>query len=200
MNRNTLRTATVVVAFLAAGQAFAAKDPAVTKPVNTLIQAIKQGRDELALKQFATEEQGKRLVSEAEWAKATPAQKKEFQELFQKLFAALGFPNFRENFKYLDAINFAGTSPTATGALADSVIVLDHPMKKQELKVKFELLKAGGGYKVVDAGIQGMGMDSMLKSIRDDNKLPEIVARDGFEGLLKIMRERLAEVQKKQKA
>jgi len=38
-------------------------------------------------------------------------------------------------------------------------------MKKQELKVKYELIKNKNGWQVIDVAVLG---DSMLKGIRDD--------------------------------
>ena len=192
------RSTLCLAALLAAGPALAGKDDAVGKPINTLVQAIKLERDELAFKQFASDEQGKRLVGDADWSKATAAQKKEFTELFNKLFARLGFPKFREYFQYLDAVNVGQTKTEGAKALADTVILINHPLKKQELKVKFELLKAAGAWKVVDAEVQGMGMDSMLKSIREGNELPKLLKDQGMEGLLKKMRETLKEEEAKQ--
>lgn len=191
------RSTLCLAALLAAGPALAAGD-AVGKPINTLVQAIKLERDELAFKQFASDEQGKRLVGEAEWAKATPEQKKEFIALFDKLFARLGFPKFREYFKYLDAVNVGQSKTAGAKAFADTVIVINHPLKKQELKVKFELLKAAGAWKVVDAEVQGMGMKSMITTIREDNGLPALIQKGGVGALLEKMRQTLKEVEASQ--
>src|SRR5512132_1630928 len=117
---NSLRSIACLAVALATAPALAAKDPAMAKPVTTLVQAIKQQRDELALKQFAAEEQGKRLVGEADWAKATDAQRKEFTDLFQKLFAKLGFPKLRQNFQYLEAVNVGNTEASGSKGSADT--------------------------------------------------------------------------------
>lgn len=186
---SSLRTTTCLVALLAAGQALAAKDPAVEKPLNTIIKSIQQQRDELALKQFAVEEQSRRLIGEEAWTKASDAQRKEFMDGFKTLFARLGFPKLRDSLKHLDGVLYPSTTVTGDKAQAESVIVIDHPMKKQELKVKYELRKEAGAWKVVDARVLG---DSMIDGIRDGNGLPELVAKKGIEGVLEEVRKQLA--------
>ncbi len=63
-------------------------------------------------------------------------------------------------------------------------------MKKQELKVKYELVKQSAGYKVIDVAVLG---DSMLTGIRDDQIKP-LLKEGGWDGVLKAMREKAAEV------
>ena len=70
------------------------------------------------------------------------------------------------------------------------MILINHPLKKQELKVKYETVKQGAGYKVIDVAVLG---DSMLTGIRDDQIRP-IMKDGGWDNLLKLMKEKNAEL------
>lgn len=160
----------------------------VSKPLKTVVNSVRYGKDKMALKLFAGEAQGKALLG-ADWDKGSDAQRKEFVQLFHVLFAKLAFPKIRKNFENLDTVLYE--NPTVTGDAAEigSTILINHPLKKQELKVRYTLVKQGG-WKVVDVSVLG---DSMLKGIRDDQIIP-LMKEGGWDGLLKAMRERDAEL------
>lgn len=187
--KRTLRLPACLLAGLLAVPALA-NDEAVLKPVKLVLGAVRQGKDSIALKQFAGEEQGKYLLGD-DWAKGTPAQRKEFTQLFQALFSKIAFPNIRDNFKHLDAVSYANTTAKGAAAEADSLILIDHPLKKQELKLQYLLAKEGGRWKVVD--VKGPGFQ-MLKDIRD-NQIRPIMAQGGWDHLLSLMRKKLQEVE-----
>ncbi len=159
------------------------------KPLKLVINSVRFGKDLAALKQFAGEEQGKQLLG-AEWAKGTPAQQKEFVELFHQLFGKMAFPKIRKNFENLDTVLYDEAVVAGDKANVGSTILINHPLKKQELKVKYELLKGKGGWSVVDVSVLG---DSMIQGIRQDQIIP-IMKDGGWDGLLKAMRERNAEL------
>ena len=161
----------------------------LSRPLKTVVNSIRYGKDLAALKVFGGEDQGKFLVADS-WAKGTDAQRKEFQELFLQLFAKIAFPKIRKNFENLDTVLYE--EPTVTGETADlaSTILINHPLKKQELKVKYHLIKHGADWKVVDVAVLG---DSMLTGIRDDQIQP-ILKEGGWDALLKAMREKTQEL------
>lgn len=163
----------------------------VVKPLKTLVSSVRYGKDKLALKHFATDDQGKLLLG-PDWSKGTDAQHKEFQELFATLFAKIAFPKVREDFKYLDAVTYSEPEVEGNKAHVGSVITIQHPMKKQELKLKYELLQEGGAWKVVDVTVLG---DSMLKGIREDQIQP-IMKEGGWPHLLELMRTKAKELEK----
>lgn len=161
----------------------------LSKPLTTIVNSVRYGKDKAALKLFASGDQGKFLVADS-WGKGTDAQRKEFEDLFMQLFGKIAFPRIRKNFENLDTILY--DEPTVTGETASiaSTILINHPLKKQELKVKYQLVKDGKGWKVVDVAVLG---DSMLTGIRDDQVQP-ILKESGWDGLLKAMREKNAEL------
>ncbi len=183
-------TRTLSLAFLVVSSlAFAGPKEELTKPLNIVVKGIRYEKYKDALKPFAGEEQGKFLTGDS-WAKATDAQKKEFVDLFHQLFGKIAFPKIHKNFENLDTILY--DEPTVNGESAEipSTILINHPMKKQELKVKYKLIKLAGGWKVVDVSVLG---DSMLKGIRDDQVQP-LLAEGGWDKLLKAMKDKNAEL------
>ena len=70
----------VLIPVLFAGSALANPSEAATKPVKTVVQAVRYSKDDLALKQFALDAQGAYLLEE-QWEKGTPAQRAEFKKL-----------------------------------------------------------------------------------------------------------------------
>jgi len=154
-----------------------------TAPLKTVVGSVKAGRDLSALKYFATEDQGKLLTQEF-WAKGTEAQHKEFTGLFQTLFGKIAFPKIRENFQYLDTVLYSKPELEGNQAKVASTILINHPLKKQELKVKYTVTRGPSGWQVVDVAVLG---DSMLEGIREDQVKP-LLKEGGWEGLLKAMR------------
>ena len=71
-----------------------------------------------------------------------------------------------------------------------STILIKHPLKNQELKVKYQLIKGKAGWGVIDVSVIG---DSMIKGIRDDQIQP-LFKEGGWDGVLKAMREKNAEL------
>ncbi len=179
-----------LTAALVATTSFAAsaKDE-VSKPLKTVVNSVRFGKDIAALKMFAGDEQGKYLLGD-EWAKGTDAQRKDFIDQFHQLFGKIAFPKIRKNFENLDTVLY--DEPTITGDRAEipSMILINHPLKKQELKLKYSLVKQGAGWKVIDVLVLG---DSMLAGIRDDQVQP-IFKEGGWEKLLTLMKAKTAEL------
>lgn len=191
MIRTLARSAAVALTFAVALPALAGPKDDIQKPLKVVIQSVRYSKDKAALKQFANEEQGKALMGD-DWDKATPRQRKEFSDLFQVLFAKIAFPQIRENFQHLGTVLY--DEPKVDGAKANvaSTLVIEHPLKKQELKVKYSLVKAGADWKVVDVAVLG---DSMLGGIRDEQIKP-LLKKGGFDLVLQKMREKAKDLEK----
>jgi phospholipid transport system substrate-binding protein len=187
-----LRSLTLLATLTLALPALAAPNETVAKPVKTVVQSVRYSKDDVALKQLANEEQGRFLLGE-DWDKATDAQRKEFIKLFNSLFSKIAFPKVRENFKNLASITYEDPVVEGDKAQVKSTIVIEHPMKKQEMKLQYSLVKVQGGWKVLDVTVLG---DSMLTGIRDDQVRP-ILQQGGWERLLELMRKKDAELSKK---
>jgi phospholipid transport system substrate-binding protein len=161
----------------------------VTKPLKTVVNSVRYGKDLLALKSFAGEDQGKILCAEY-WEKGTDAQRKEFIDLWYQLFAKIAFPKIRKNFENLDTILYDEPAIDGDKASVASTILINHPLKKQELKVKYTMVKNKTGWQVVDVAVLG---DSMLKGIKEDQVQP-LLKEGGWDKLLQAMRDKAAEL------
>lgn len=186
-----LRTVSLLAALVLSVPALAASTEEVAKPVKTVVQSVRYGKDLAALKSFGGEQQARFLLADA-WDKGTEPQRKEFIELFQTLFAKIAFPKIRDNFKNLASITYDDPEVKGDEAKVASTIVIDHPLKKQELKLKYSLAKDKAGWKVVDVAVLG---DSMLTGIREDQVQP-LLKEGGWDALLKAMREKNKELEK----
>jgi phospholipid transport system substrate-binding protein len=178
----------IPLALLSSWTAFAAHDE-VVKPLKTVVGSVRYSKDNAALKLFANEDQGKLLLGD-DWDKGTADQRKEFTQLFQTLFAKIAFPKVRKNFENLDSITYEEPKVDGDKAEVSSTILIMHPMKKQELKVKYAMV-SHGGWRVVDVAVLG---DSMLQGIRDDQIGP-IMKEGGWPHLLDLMRQKAKELE-----
>ena len=172
-------------------------DEPLEKPVNKLVKSVRYKQDELALKSLDGEAEGEVLVGDA-WAKGTDEQRKEFVSLFHQLFAALAFPKIRESFELLDTTLYEPAKAQGDRAELRSTLVINHPLKKQEIKVKYDLKRGKEGWKVVDVTVLGAGSPSMLTGIRDDQVRPLLNA-GGWDRLLGVMRSRLDQLRNAKK-
>ncbi len=184
-----MKTTLFALALLSTTTFAATPKDEVTKPLKIVINSVRYGKDVLALKSFAGEEQGKQLMGEA-WAKGTAAQQKEFVELFHQLFGKIAFPKIRKNFENLDTVLYDEPAIKDDHADIGSTILINHPLKKQELKVKYQLVKGKAGWQVIDVSVLG---DSMLKGIREDQIQP-LFKEGGWDGVHKAMKDKNTEL------
>lgn len=190
MHRSLVRSLALAVGLAAALPAVAQTED-LTKPLKVVVSSIRFEKDTAALKQFAGDAQGRVLLGD-DWEKATPEQRKEFIGLFHTLFGKIAFPKIRENFKYLGAVNYEPAKIEGDKATVSSTLVIEHPVKKQELKVRYSLIKEGSAWKVVDVSVLG---DSMLGGIRDEQVKP-LMKEGGMPHLLEKMRGKAKELEK----
>jgi phospholipid transport system substrate-binding protein len=184
-----LRSLALLATFTLALPALAAPNEPVAKPVKTVVQSVRYSKDDLALKQLANEAQGRFLLGD-DWDKGTDAQRKEFIKLFNSLFSKIAFPKVRDNFKNLASITYEDPALEGDKAKVKSTIVIEHPLKKQEMKLQYTVVKEQGAWKVLDVAVLG---DSMLTGIRDDQVRP-IMQQGGWDNLLKLMRAKETEL------
>ncbi len=160
------------------------------KTLKRTIGAIRYKRSAKALAQFDGPVQGAYLAG-SYWAKATLAEQTEFVTLFHKMFAGVAFPNIQKNFTNLETVLYSKPKVSGSTATVDAVIVILHPLKKQEIQTTFAMTKSAGAWKVVDVTVKGN--PSMLQRIRDE-QVQKILAKGGFPKLLSLLRARVAKI------
>lgn len=107
----------LLLALLGFGLAQGPSDPAtpVKALVQAVVQAVRTGNDLKALTYFADESQARFLLGAA-FDRASEAQRREFIQLFQTLFAKIGFPKIRDNLKNLESITYEPAEIEGDGA------------------------------------------------------------------------------------
>ncbi len=167
----------------------------VDKPIELMIGAVRYHKDALALSTLDGDAQGRALLG-ADWTKATAGQRAEFTRLFQQLFAAIAFPKLRADLVHLETALYDKPTTRGDQATLTSTLVILNPLKKEELRVRYDLTRVKHSWKLVDVTVLGTGGPSMLAGIRDQQVRP-IFKDGGWKKLLGLMRDRLAQVQKK---
>lgn len=160
----------------------------ISKPVKALFQTVRTSKDDQAFRYFATEEQGRYLLG-GYWDQGTNTQRTTFTQLFQSIFKKVAFPSIRENLKTLSSVIYEPPAIRGNEATVKSIIVLDNPLKKQEMKLQYSLVKIKGAWKVVDVAVLG---SSMLAGIRDDMLQP-LLKEGGWNAVLDAMLKKDAE-------
>jgi phospholipid transport system substrate-binding protein len=152
--------------------------------VKNVVQNIKNSRDAKALSQMDIAEMSAFLL-EGYDGSATNVQRTEFTKLFQSYLTKYIFTHLRSNFK--DAATVYG-APEINYDKAEliSTFTKPNPLKKQEIKLKFSLLKTNKGWKVID--FTYAGDRSMLGNLRDD-KIRPALKKGGLEEALNELRE-----------
>lgn len=180
----------LLAALIAVALPAAAGDADVEKPIKSFIGAVRYGKDDIAKKLIDGDAQGRALLA-ASWDSGTPAQKKEFADLFVDVFSGTAFPKLRDNFQKIETIVYAKPVVDKDHAEIDSTLVILHPMKKQEIKVRYSLSKGKGGYRLVD--VTFAGDKSVLTNIRDDQIAP-LFNEGGWQKVLDMLREKAKEL------
>lgn len=170
---------------------------AIEKPIRTLINAVRYSKDDLALKMLDGDTQGQSLL-EADWSSASEEQRTRFKQLFHQLFAAIAFPQIRDNFEHLETILYEKPEVKGNTATIRSTLVILHPLKKQEIKVEYDMKKNGGNWQVVDVTILGTGGNSFLADIRTQQVRP-IFGQGGWDHLIKTMETRAEQLEARKK-
>ena len=167
----------------------------IEKPIKVFVNAIRYGKDDLALKYVDGPAQAQFLTGDA-WAGASPAQQKEFVALFHVIFAQLAFPKLKDNLQKIETILYSDAKAEMGAASITSTLVVLHPMKKQEVKVHYRLSEAKGKYRLVDVTFEGDA--SLLTNIRDDQIEP-LLSEGGFALVLDTLRARVGEIKAQRK-
>ena len=158
--------------------------PAV-KAIVTLIGAVRYGKFMMGLKYLDGQAQGAFLLG-ADWTKGDDKQRAEFVTLFHTLFAKVAFPKMQKNFENIQTVVYDAPLVTGNRAVVKSTLVVLHALKKQEYKLKYQLMLTGTEWKLVDVDVLG---ESMLTGVRNEQIVP-IMKEGGWPNLLELLRKK----------
>jgi phospholipid transport system substrate-binding protein len=130
---------------------------------------------------FDFQEMAKRALA-AEWDRRTPEEQKEFVRVFTAFLEKASVQNVEaynnERFTY-GAEKIDGFYAVVEGRIINA--------QKEETKITYLLHRAGGEWKVYDLVASGISFVSNYRS-----QFGRIVRQSGYDGLLRVMREKLA--------
>lgn len=165
----------------------------VKKPIQIFVGAVRYEKNDKALSYVDGPAQGAFLLGDA-WKEGTPEQQKKFVKLFHVLFQQLAFPKLKDNLDKIETILYGDPEEDGKFVEITSTLVVLHPMKKQEVKVRYRLSQTKGKYRLVDVTFEGD--KSLLTNIRDDQIQP-LLKEGGWSGLLEQLEKRAAEIEAK---
>lgn len=131
---------------------------------------------------FNFEEMSQRSLG-AYWSKATPAEQKEFVQLFSDLLARTYLKRIKRN---AEDSQITQLNETLEGDKANVRSVVRSA--GEDVKVDYRLIHESSGWKIYDVIIENVGLVSNYR-----NEFPAIVRKDGFTGLIKRLREKVAD-------
>lgn len=141
---------------------------------------IQRGFDDLAMAQS---------VLSTNWRSASEAQQDEFRDLLMRTIESTYIGRLRA---YTDEeVEFRGEDINGSRASVDTVVVTD----SGDIPIVYQLRRRRDGWFVYDVEIENV---SMVSTYRETYR--SIVRRDGMDGLLQQMREKLAELQAREEA
>jgi phospholipid transport system substrate-binding protein len=141
-------------------------------------QAQKVAEETLAVKELA------QRVLGSEWTKLKANEQKEFTQLLTTLFQKVAYPKSAEFFGDLQ-IEFR--NETITGAEAVVETVVSHP-KEGQIDISYQLRQINNKWMIEDVLLDGV---SLLANVR--SQIQQVIAKESYQGLMKRMREKLAE-------
>ena len=163
-------------------------DDEISKVVKSLYINLRAGKSAKVFQLVDLDAVSRNLLQE-DYQKGTEAQRKEFASLFRSLYTKISLPDIREKFRKAAAVTYDRPEVNGGEAWIGAILVFDNPLKKQELKLKYSLVKNNKGWRVTDVAVFG---SSIVQTIRNDQVKP-VLEKDGLDALLKAMREKDAE-------
>lgn len=141
-------------------------------------QAQKVAEEALAVKELA------QRVLGSEWTKLKANEQKEFTQLLTSLFQKVAYPKSAEFFGDLQ-IEFRNEKITGAEAVVETVV--SHP-KEGQIDISYQLRQINNKWMIEDVLLDGV---SLLTNVR--SQIQQVIAKESYRGLVKRMREKLAE-------
>jgi phospholipid transport system substrate-binding protein len=117
------------------------------------------------------------------WNKGTPEQQKEFVDLFSERLAKTYLKRIKDNVKDADYHLLKETVDGEHGMVQTTVID-----KGDKIRIDYRMIHKEGSWRVYDVVIESVGLVTNFR-----NEFGTIVRKEGFDGLLKRLRDKVAE-------
>ena len=119
------------------------------------------------------------------WGDLADAQKKEFTEVLRTLVRR----NYEKNIKNIVdyRVDYLGEESATQGVVVKSRASSSDNKREEPISIDYELMKMGGGWRVVDVVTEGSSLVNNYK-----NQFHRVIQKDGFEALIRRMKDKLA--------
>ena len=170
---------TVVKRLLDSVRSYKKDNPALSaqeKAANSQAQQVAE--ETLAVKDLAQRALG------SEWTKLKANEQKDFTQLLTSLFQKVAYPKSAEFFGDLQ-IEFRNEKITGAEAVVETMV--SHP-KEGQIDISYQLHQINNKWMIEDVLLDGV---SLLANVR--SQIQQMIAKESYQGLVKRMREKLAE-------
>ena len=136
---------------------------------------------------IAYEELAKRSLA-GHWGDLSDAQHKEFTDILRRLVQRSYEKNLKNILEY--RVEYLGEEPGSEGVVVHTKASSEQKPQEEPITIDYKLLQAGDAFKVVDIVTEGSSMVNNYK-----NQFHRIIQKDGYETLVKRMKDKLAKGQ-----
>ena len=141
-------------------------------------RALKVAEETLAIQDLA------RRVLGDQWGKLNASEQKNFSQLLVQLFQKIAYPKSAEFFGDLK-IDYTGEKMNGSDAVVETKV--SHP-KEGQVGIDYQLLQVNGRWMINDVLLDGVSLATNVQS-----QMQQVIAKESYQGLIKRMREKLAE-------
>jgi phospholipid transport system substrate-binding protein len=135
------------------------------------------GYDELAKRALASH-----------WDERSEAQRKEFTDILRRLVQRSYEKNLKNILEY--KVQYLGEESATDGVIVHTKATSEAKPQEEPITIDYQLIQAGAGWKVVDIVTEGSSLVNNYK-----NQFHRIIQKDGYETLVKRMKDKLAKGQ-----
>jgi phospholipid transport system substrate-binding protein len=136
---------------------------------------------------IAYDELAKRSLA-AHWGDLSDAQHKEFTDILRRLVQRSYEKNIKNILEY--RVEYLGEEPGSEGIVVHTRASSDQKAQEEPITIDYQLMQSGKDFKVVDIVTEGSSMVNNYK-----NQFHRIIQKDGYDTLVKRMKDKLAKGQ-----
>ena len=170
---------------------------AVVKRLLDSVRSYKKDSPDLSAQEKVTNSQAQKVAEETlsmkelaqhvlgpEWTKLKANEQKKFMQLLTSLFQKIAYPKSAEFFGDLQ-IEFRNEKIIGEEAVVETRV--SHP-KEGQIDISYQLHQINNKWMIADVLLDGV---SLLANVR--SQIQQVIAKESYRGLVKRMREKLAE-------
>lgn len=154
-----------------------------TAPLSAQERTANTKAQKVSEETIAVSDLAKRVLG-PQWSKLSAAEQKDFTKLLAQLLQKIAYPKSAEFFGELQ-IDYTGEKFNGTGAIVETKV--SHP-KEGQVSIDYELHQINGKWMINDVLLDSISLVTNVQS-----QIQQVISKESYQGLLKRMREKLAE-------